>query len=293
MPSLSRGCNRCTSLAAHPAPQSRLSTLESLWARAVFRLITTLPASAAPLPTSTMILKNVNRATLRTPCGLLLAFALLTLCACQPLLDGATVDNAATPIAGQANLPASAPPALATLSLLLPDVAQVAPLSDAEATVAALLPVRESPVHIALAAAGINAPVQPLEWERFADAEGTGTRWVLPTDAAGWHPDSARPGEAGIVLLSGAQLDGGVFAPIALGDVQVGQTVQLLDSAGVEHRYVVTEVTGPIAIQGDTTADARIAGMMAPTATDRLVLITGWPDFTTTHRIFVVAEEAP
>jgi hypothetical protein len=177
--------------------------------------------------------------------------------------------------------------------VLFPQAAEIAPLSSAEATVAALLPARVTPVHLAIADARLETPVQPLTWERFAGADGTSTRWLLPVDAAGWHPDSARPGEPGTIAISGAQLDGGVFAPIALGDVKVGQTAQLVDSKGVEHRYRVTEVSQPIAMQGDASADARVAEIMAPTTTQRLVLITGWPDFTTTHRIFVVAEPEP
>lgn len=292
MPSPSRGCSRCTSLAAHPAPHRHLPHLESLWARIVIRLVTAYLASIAPLSISKMTLQNANRATLPIKGSLLLAFALVLLCACQPLTEVAAPDIMATP-AAQANDASAPPPALATMSLLLPDAAQVAPLSDAEATVAALLPVRASPVHIVIAPAGVDTPVQPLQWERYSDGQVTNTRWVLPTDAAGWHPDSARPGDVGTVILSGAQLDGGVFAPIALGDVQVGQTVQLLDSAGAEHRYRVIEVSEPIALQGDPTADARIAEIMLPASTQRIVLITGWPDFTTTHRIFVVGEEVP
>ncbi len=297
MPSLLCGCSRCTSLAALPAPHRRQvdrrqAHRENDWARGAFCLLSAHPASVAPLPISKMTLQNINRATLSAKCGLFLALALVLLTACQPLTD-AVPSNAATPVAVQTSNVAAAPPALATLSLSLPEVTQLAPLSDAEATVAALLPARVTPLHIAIAAAGIDVPVQPLAWERYSNGEGTSTRWVLPTDAAGWHPDSARPGETGTILLSGAQLDGGVFAPIALGDVQVGQTVQLLDSAGVEHRYQITDVTAPIALEGDPSASGRIAEIMAPTSSNRLLLITGWPDFTTTHRIFVVAEEIP
>lgn len=291
MPSRSRGRSRRSALAAHPAPHCQSIKASPILARSANCLFSDCSSSPPDLSNTKMIRHGTRGATLYAACSFLLALCLLLLAACQPLSEVAT---ASTPVAAVVVSDTSAaPPALATLSGILPEVAQITPMSDAEATVAALLPVQISPIHLAIAAAGLDAPVQPMQWERFGNAEGAATRWVLPVEAAGWHPDSARPGEAGTMVISGAQLDGGVFAPIALGDARSGQIVQLLDSAGVEHRYRIGEISAPIAIQGDPTADARIATYMAPTDQPRLLLITGWPDFTTTHRIFVVAEAEP
>ena len=51
------------------------------------------------------------------------------------------------------------------------------------------------------------------------------------------------------------------------------------------------EVSEPIAIVGATEEDNALAQTyVAPTEAAQLTLMTGWPDFTTTHRIFAVAE---
>jgi hypothetical protein len=67
--------------------------------------------------------------------------------------------------------------------------------------------------------------------------------------------------------------------------------VLLTDGDGITFVYRITEVTDPIPVTGATPDEiARASTYFAPTTTARLTLVTGWPDFTTTHRIFAVAE---
>jgi hypothetical protein len=152
------------------------------------------------------------------------------------------------------------------------------------------------PVALEFPALNLTVPVSPMRWEVVRDGDVRTTRWVLPADAAGWHPDSAGAGEAGNTIVSGSQLAGAaVFAPIALGDVVAGQEIVVTTSEGERFSYTVTEVSEPLALEGDAAATAALLAYLQPalpSGAARLTLLTGWPDFTTTHRIVVVAEQS-
>lgn len=163
------------------------------------------------------------------------------------------------------------------------------PPTEAEAMVAALVAQEVTPVRLLIADARMDVFVQPLGWETVrVDGERT-TRWTLPHGAAGWHVDSARPGESGNMVISGRQLGGDVFAPIAQDALQVGQEIVLQDSAGNQYSYRIQTISAPLLIQGDAAAETQTAAYLAQTDSPTLTLVTGWPDFTTTHYIFVVA----
>lgn len=106
--------------------------------------------------------------------------------------------------------------------------------------------------------------------------------------------NSAGAGEEGNTIISGHQATGAaVFAPIALEEVVAGQEIVVTSADGAERRYTVTEVSKPLPIDSASQAELdQIAAYLAPSDTARLMLITGWPTFTTSHRIFVVAEAA-
>jgi hypothetical protein len=155
-------------------------------------------------------------------------------------------------------------------------------------------PFAHAPVALTFAELDLTVPVEVMSWRNVRVSGVRTTRWNLPEDSAGWHPNSAAPGEPGTTIISGSQLGGdGVFTPIALGEVAAGQDLLLTTATGAELRYTVTSVSEPLAIEGDPEAAATLQDLLAPTAESRLVLLTGWPDFTTTHRIAVVAELAP
>lgn len=151
-----------------------------------------------------------------------------------------------------------------------------------------------APVALAFPELELMVPVQPMGWELVRSDGVRSTRWLLPTDAAGWHPGSAGAGEAGNLLISGSQLLGAaVFAPLALGEVEPGQEIVVTSATGAEYAYSVVELSEPLALANDAEADAALVAYLQPTlaaGVARLTLVTGWPDFTTTHRIVVVAE---
>jgi len=148
------------------------------------------------------------------------------------------------------------------------------------------------PVQLGIPALALEIPVVPMGWERVVVAGQSTTRWVVPADAAGWALNSSPAGGDGNVVIAGHQAYGAaVFAAISLGELAVGQELDLRDGAGRSFLYRIVELPDPIPLLGATVEEAaQAAAYSAPTQSARLTLITGWPLATTTHRLFVVAE---
>ncbi|MEZ4719963.1 MAG: hypothetical protein R2851_28335 [Caldilineaceae bacterium] len=65
----------------------------------------------------------------------------------------------------------------------------------------------------------------------------------------------------------------------------------MTDDAERTFVYRITRISAPIPVTGADDALKRRGRLhIAPTETSVLTLLTGWPDFTTTHRIFAQAE---
>jgi hypothetical protein len=187
---------------------------------------------------------------------------------------------ACQPVGGVA-LP-GAPPAIAEPTLRPEEVVPPLPTTGPNAV---------TPVQLQIPAIQLDVPVVPMGWT-VTNGGDLSVEWVLPTNAAGWHVTSAPAGGPGNTVISGSQFEGdAVFAPLALGDVALGQEVLLTDSAGATFAYEITQVPEPLPIRGaDAGADATARALVEQAGVTRLTLITGWPSFTTTHRQFVVAE---
>jgi sortase (surface protein transpeptidase) len=184
--------------------------------------------------------------------------------------------------------------AVLVIGLLLIAACQpIQPAPAGETPVAVIEPgYANAPVNLAIPAIDMDVAVIPTGWQVIERNGVRTTEWVTPEDTAGWHVNSAGAGEEGNTIISGHQATGAaVFAPIALEEVAVGQEIVVTGADGLEHRYIVTEVSKPLPIDNPSQEESRqIAAYLAPGDTARLTLITGWPAFTTSHRVFVVAE---
>jgi hypothetical protein len=219
-------------------------------------------------------------------------FAVL-LAGCEPM----PIPEAATSTPAPTEIPASTPAGSAAAAK-----ATVQPTPSTSAAPAAPRPSVQTsqPVAVADAAApalisipeiSLDAPVLPMGW-RVAEVAGKRTTvWSLPDNALGWHSNSVGAGAAGNLVISGHQLLGeGLLAPIALGEVAIGQEILVTDAEGTVFVYQVSQVSEPIAISDDIAAEESLAASWTAQSGDaRLTLITGWPDFSSTHRVFVTA----
>ena len=146
-------------------------------------------------------------------------------------------------------------------------------------------------MRIRIPAVELDAPVQPMGWR----VVGGHTEWEVPANAAGHHIDSAFPGEAGNVVISGHHnSDGSVFAVISpIGEpsspLGLGDEIILEDELG---RQFVYRISGWRRIPESNASVAERqenASYLLSTETPQLTLITCWPATSNTHRVIIFA----
>lgn len=86
--------------------------------------------------------------------------------------------------------------------------------------------------------------------------------WSVTQDGANYANGSARPGQAGNIVIYGHNTSS-VFGPLR--NATIGQSVMLTDTAGSTHRYRISGIA--IVGEGDTA-------LLAPTSTETLTLYT-------------------
>lgn len=214
-----------------------------------------------------MLPKTAER---KTPLHLWALAVLLAalLAACQTTIESEPVEQAE---AGETPVPA------------IEGVVKIAPLDAEQAA---------PPARLEIPSLNLQVDVVPMGWQIVTINGERTTVWTPPEQEAGWHVNSAGAGALGNILISGRQADGAaVFAPLALGSVTPGQEIRLTDADGLTFVYQVSEVSAPIPITGASDEETALAAAYQEQGdTAVLTLITGWPDFTTTHRVFVVAD---
>lgn len=144
------------------------------------------------------------------------------------------------------------------------------------------------PDRIEIQSVSLSAPIVIAE-HTFVNMEGsTFGQWLAPGYfAAGWHPDSALPGEVGNTVINGHHnVDGEVFADLV--DVMEGDTI-IIHSGERAFAYVVANRM----ILPETFMDAATrldnARWLARSDDERLTLVTCWPRESYTHRLILVA----
>jgi sortase A len=137
-------------------------------------------------------------------------------------------------------------------------------------------------------AIGLDAPVIPVGWHLEKQNGQTVSVWDVASFAAGWHKNSAYPGQQGNVVLSGHHnIDGEVFRHVV--DLKPGDRVTLF----ADNVPYVYEVTLRLIIPEKGVPPAQRqqnARWIGPTRDSRLTLVTCWPYTGNTHRVIVVAK---
>lgn len=171
-------------------------------------------------------------------------------------------------------------------------------------------PPATSPMRIVIPDLAIDASVVEVGWQEVEVQGRRQMEWEVASFAAGHHSDSALPGQAGNVVISGHHnIDGKVFKNISLawndGDSELqgdgvtmrsnaldGQSVYLYDSAGKVFEYIVEGMYKMPDRHVSEAQRQRNARFIAPATEPILTLITCWPYSGNTHRIVVVARMA-
>lgn len=146
------------------------------------------------------------------------------------------------------------------------------------------------PIRLTAPALNFAVAVETMSWQ-VSEVEGVRQAvWQVPAASAGWHINSARPGTAGNVVISGNHLVGAaVFAPLARGEITVDTQLVVNDDQGRSFLYQVREVAPPIPVNGSAAEKEQAMSYIAPSTQAELTLVTGWPDFSDTHYLFVRA----
>jgi sortase A len=148
---------------------------------------------------------------------------------------------------------------------------------------------QEPPTRIVAQAIELDATVVPMGWEMVEQNGTMASQWIVPSNAAGWHINSALPGHGGNTVLSGHHnIEGKVFRYVV--DLEPGDELTLYadDTAylyTVEEKYILKEVGMPLEVRRQN------AQWIMPTDEERLTLVTCWPYEWpgNTHRVVVVA----
>lgn len=148
---------------------------------------------------------------------------------------------------------------------------------------------REGPSRIMAEAIGLDAPVVEMGWRSEQKGGQIVSVWEVPYDEAGWHRNSAQPGQTSNVVISGhnKSLGGHVFGHLE--EIEVGDRVTLWTDEGTSYVYQVSEKQIVRAFGASPEALDYLRTVIQPTTREQLTLITCWPSWTNTHRLIVIA----
>ncbi|MCP4168101.1 MAG: sortase, partial [Chloroflexi bacterium] len=134
-----------------------------------------------------------------------------------------------------------------------------------------------------------------MGWKVIRTARGTRSEWEVVDFAAGHHINSAYPGEAGNVVISGHNnIGGSVFRSVCVigqpgVDFGLRDEIILSDEEGRQFTY---EVNGWQRMKEANASIAKRRGnaqWLDPTDFAQLTLVTCWPPWSNTHRVVVTA----
>ncbi len=226
-------------------------------------------------------------------CALLLAGILASCSAQRSDESGATVAERPTPTASVKPSPTPLPTNTPTSSV----AGQATSAQNVAQPPISPTPTPDSPpVRLVIPALGIDAPVVEMGWRIVGRGKNRRSEWVIPDYAAGHHINSANPGQAGNVVISGHHnIKGRVFEQISRDidrkepRLKPGSEIQLYAADGREYIYRVEQVLLLREVGASEEERRQNAQWMAPTDEPVLTLITCWPFWTNTHRVIVRA----
>ena len=146
------------------------------------------------------------------------------------------------------------------------------------------------PSRIVAEAIDLDVPIVEMGWRSEKQGEQVVSEWIIPDNEAGWHRNSARPGEGSNIVISGHNnsTGGHVFGQIE--KLEVGDQVTLWDDQGVPYVYQVSETQIVQAFGASPESLNYLQAIIRPTPREQLTLITCWPSWTNTHRLIVIAQ---
>ncbi len=147
-----------------------------------------------------------------------------------------------------------------------------------------------TPTRLVIPSVDIDATVIPVGWRLVEQNGKQYSIWGVADYAIGWHNTSARPGQAGNMVMAGHHnINGEVFRNLVnaeVGDDVVLYTGEQARRYKIELKTIVKEKGEPAEVR------QRNAQWISPTTDERMTLVTCWPYTNNTHRVIVVAKPA-
>ncbi len=144
------------------------------------------------------------------------------------------------------------------------------------------------PTRITIPSIGLDVPVRPVGMISYEVAGETRYIWDTLPDTAAFHETSAYPGLPGNTVINGHR-DIGAAVFRTLGEVQVGDAIQVFVNEAVGYVYHVEEilvVPHTHASQEQHAANRKLLGYFPEV---RLTLVTCEPLGSATHRLVIIA----
>lgn len=144
------------------------------------------------------------------------------------------------------------------------------------------------PSRMVIPAIDLDAPIIQVGWETQEINGQVVSNWIVPDAfAAGWHNNSAFPGQVGNTVLNGHHnIYGEVFRDLE--DLEAGDEIRIYAGEtayyySVTARHILKEKGEPIEVRIEN------ASWILPSQDERLTLVTCWPYTNNTHRLIIVA----
>ncbi len=154
-------------------------------------------------------------------------------------------------------------------------------------------------VRLLIPKIGLDVPVADVSWDVALEQGVWRSVWQTADGAAGHHRNSANPGEAGNVVISGHHnTRGEVFRQVSeIGQpgssLGQGDEIILVAEDGRKHTYSIVQWER---FQEEGVAEQRRqdhARYLASTTEPTLTLVTCWPYESNSHRVVVIAKLQP
>lgn len=193
----------------------------------------------------------------------------------------ATPSPTATPFPTNTPVPAPADPAQPTA----PPAPTVTP--SPTATPNPFPPAQSPPTRIVAPAIGLDSSVVAVGWHQETVNGQSVSVWDVAEYAAGWHKNSALPGQQGNIVLSGHNnVKGEVFR--YLSDLEPGDRITLYADGRpyeykVDESFIVKDLGEPPEVRRQN------ARWIGPFDDQRLTLVSCWPYTGNAYRVIIIA----
>lgn len=146
-----------------------------------------------------------------------------------------------------------------------------------------------TPRRIVVDKINLDAPVVEMGWSAQGEGAQAVSVWNVPENEAGWHINSAQPGQNSNVVISGHNNSTGGHVFGQLEALEVGDQINLWTAAGTAYTYQISETQIVRAFAASQETLDYLQAVTQPTAAEQLTLITCWPGWSNTHRLIIIA----